>query len=220
MDPVTVVAGLGALAGIGSGWHSRRRYRRVEAEVAGLRRQLTAAHHAASHDPLTGLPNRRAFYHLGCALVNDASRQPLAVAVIDLDDFKAVNDRFGHAVGDQVLVTVAARLATCAGDQLVARLGGDEFAGLLGLPAGPDGLDRAGQALRHSLAEPMWVAGGLVRVTASVGVVPVPPATPLAEAVARADAAMYRAKRLADRRYPYAFAPPAHTHHADAEAGG
>src|SRR5262249_56438404 len=113
-----------------------------------LRRQLRLAEHAASHDPLTGLPNRRAFYQLGTTMVADPTRHPLAVAVIDLDGFKSVNDRYGHATGDEVLVTLAARLATWAGGDLVARLSGDEFAGLLCLRAGgracPSGLDGSG----------------------------------------------------------------------------
>jgi diguanylate cyclase len=233
VDPVTVVAGLGALAGIGTGWHSHRRFRRSVAEAANLRRQLQVAHHAASHDPLTGLPNRRAFHELGGALLADPTRQPLAAAVIDLDDFKAVNDRYGHAAGDRVLVIAAARLATCAGDNLVARLGGDEFAGLLCLPvAGPAGLDRAARILETSLAEPMWIAGELVTVRASVGVAPVTATGCLSDAVDRADAAMYRTKaarrraacfpdRFHDRWHlPATGAPTTHTHHADELAGG
>ncbi|MEN3308368.1 MAG: diguanylate cyclase [Micromonosporaceae bacterium] len=213
MDPLTVVAGLGALAGIGAGWHSRRRVQRAEAEANRLRRQLQAAHHAASHDPLTGLPNRRAFYDLGGALIGDLTRHPLAAAVIDLDDFKDVNDEYGHAAGDEVLVTVAARLVTCAGDNLVARLGGDEFAGLLCVPATDRAtLDRMARALAVIVAEPMWVAGAMVAVTASVGLVPVHPLGHLAEALGRADVAMYQAK---PRYRRHTHTPPAHTHHAE-----
>jgi diguanylate cyclase (GGDEF)-like protein len=227
VDPLSVVAGAGALVGIGTGWHARRRVQRAEAEAAALRRQLSAAHHAASHDPLTGLPNRRAFYHLGTALIDDPTRHPLAAAVIDLDDFKDVNDRYGHAAGDEVLKAVAARLATSAGDNLVARLGGDEFAGLLCVPATDRfTLDRTARALAVIVAEPMWVAGAMVAVTASVGLVPVYPSGHLAEAMGRADAAMYQAK-FRPRR-----SATVHTHHAErlahaprhlvenAEAGG
>jgi diguanylate cyclase (GGDEF)-like protein len=225
VDPLTVVAGIGALAGIGTGWRARRRVQRAEAEATRLRRQLHAAHHAASHDPLTGLPNRRAFYQLGSQLTGDPTRHPLAAAIIDLDDFKDVNDKYGHAAGDEVLVTVAARLATCAGDNLVARLGGDEFAGLLCVPATDQvTLDRTARALAVIVAEPMWVGGDTVAVTASVGLVPVYPSGHLAEALSRADAAMYRAKP--SYRRPPVCDPPAHTHHAErlaqprAEAGG
>lgn len=195
MDPLTVVAALGALAGAGTGWHSRRRRKRAEATLGLLRRELQTAHHAASHDHLTGLPNRRAFHQLGSALVADASRHPLAAAVIDLDGFKDVNDRYGHAAGDRVLVTVAARLATCTGGNLMARLGGDEFAGLLCVPSTDETtLRRVARALAVIVAEPMSVPEGTATITASVGVVPVYPAGHLADALHRADSAMYRAK--------------------------
>jgi diguanylate cyclase len=196
VDPLAVTAGLGTLAGLGTGWHLLHRARRSEAEAARLRRRLQAAHHAASHDPLTGLPNRRAFYQLGAALMADSSRHPLAVALLDLDDFKRVNDGHGHAAGDRVLITVAARLATCFGDNLIARIGGDEFAGLLCVPdTAQRTLDRAATALAAIAAEPIQLgANGVTAVTASAGLVPVSPDGQLAEALHRADVAMYRAK--------------------------
>jgi diguanylate cyclase (GGDEF)-like protein len=232
VDTVTIAAGLGALAGVGVGWFARRRCQLASAEAAYLRRQLRLAEHAANHDPLTGLPNRRAFYRYGTALVADPTRHPLAVAVIDLDGFKSVNDRYGHATGDEVLVTLAARLATWAGGDLVARLSGDEFAGLLCLRAGgracPSGLDGSGdldglaRMLATSLGEPMRVGCGVVQVTASVGLVPVTVADNLTDALARADAAMYRVKAM--HRKPVIRLRTQHTHHVEtppwAEAGG
>jgi len=88
--------------------------------------------HQAFHDPLTGLPNRQLFHdRVGHALERRQTGQ-VAVLFIDLDDFKTVNDSFGHACGDEVLVAAAHRLQSCAraGDT-VARLGGDEFALLM-----------------------------------------------------------------------------------------
>jgi len=231
VDTATVAAGLGALAGVGIGWFARRQCQEVSAEATYLRRQLRLAEHAASHDPLTGLPNRRAFYHLGTTMVADPTRHPLAVAVIDLDGFKSVNDRYGHATGDEVLVTLAARLATWAGGDLVARLSGDEFAGLLCLRAGgracPSGLDGSGgldglaRMLATSLGEPMRVGCGVVQVTASVGLVPVTVADNLTDALARADAAMYRVKAV-HRKQVIRLRTP-HPQHVDTpctEAGG
>src|SRR5215470_5915464 len=130
MDPLTLVAGVAAASAIGAGWHWYGRASRAEAEATLLRGELRAERHAARHDPLTGLPNRRTFYQRGAAIVADPARRPLAVLLLDLDDFKRVNDEFGHATGDEVLVTIARRLAAYAGGNLVARLGGDEFAGL------------------------------------------------------------------------------------------
>lgn len=195
MDPLTLAAGVAAVAGIGGAWRTRRRACRAEAEVASLRRELAAERHAASHDPLTGLPNRRAFFQLGAALVADPARPPIIAVVLDLDEFKQVNDRFGHAAGDQVLITVARRFATCAGGNLVARLGGDEFAGLLISPSiDRCWLNQAARRLAAALAAPIQVPGGSVKVTASVGLAPVHGSAHLADALRRADVEMYRAK--------------------------
>jgi diguanylate cyclase len=131
VDPLALTAGVAAAVGFGVALRLHKRALRAESEAARLLGELHAERHAASHDPLTGLPNRRAFHRLGTALVADPSRHPLIAIVLDLDDFKQVNDRYGHAAGDEVLITIAHRLANYAGDNLVARLGGDEFAGLL-----------------------------------------------------------------------------------------
>jgi diguanylate cyclase len=199
VDPVALIAGLLTLGGVaccaGAGWRLRCRAVRAEAEAARLREELVAERHAAAHDPLTGLPNRRAFYQLGAALVADPARRPLVAVVLDLDDFKQINDRLGHAAGDEVLITVARRFAAYAGDGLVARLGGDEFAGLLSIPDLDDAwLSCAARELADALAAPMAASGYSVLLTASVGLVPVYRDVDLAEALRHADAAMYRAK--------------------------
>src|SRR5258706_7693077 len=130
MDPLAVAAGIAAATAMGAGWRWYGRACRAEAEAALLLGELQAERHAARHDPLTGLPNRRTFYQRGRAIVADPAQRPLSVALLDLDDFKRVNDEFGHAAGDEVLVIAARRLADYAGGNLVARLGGDEFAAL------------------------------------------------------------------------------------------
>jgi diguanylate cyclase (GGDEF)-like protein len=200
MDPLTLAAGVATVAGVGAGWRWRQRARQAEAEAGRLRRELLAERHAASHDPLTGLPNRRAFYQLGAELVADPRRRHLVAAVLDLDDFKQINDRYGHAAGDEVLVSIARRFASYAGDGLVARLGGDEFAGLLVSAAIDERwLHQTGETLAVILAAPIRVAGDLVVVTASVGLVPVDGCTDLGDVLRHADAAMYRAKTRRDR---------------------
>ena len=195
MDPIGLTASVLALCGAAVAWRMRRRAWRAEAEVARLRQELVAERHAAAHDPLTGLPNRRAFYQLGTALVADPARQPLVAVLLDLDDFKQINDRLGHAAGDEVLITVARRFAAYAGDNLVARLGGDEVAGLLTIADVDDTwLSWAARELADVLSAPMVATGHPLTLTASVGLVPVRDHADLAEVLRHADAAMYRAK--------------------------
>ncbi|MFI6265938.1 GGDEF domain-containing protein [Micromonospora sp. NPDC051006] len=200
-DPVSVASGICAAGALLSTWQLRRRALRAEAEMEHLQAELAAERHAASHDPLTGLPNRRAFYRLAATLLTDAAGRPLIAVVLDLDDFKQVNDRYGHAAGDQVLISVAERLAAFAGDNLVARLGGDEFAGLLTTPTvDRRWIEHATGRLCEMLAAPIPLGGLSIRVTASVGLAPVTGPTQLTEALHRADAAMYRAKSLSGSR--------------------
>jgi diguanylate cyclase (GGDEF)-like protein len=217
MDPLTLGVGVAAAVGLGAAGRMRWRVRRAEALAEGLRRELRAEQHAASHDALTGLPNRRAFYQLGSALVEDPARHPLIAVMFDLDGFKYVNDNFGHAAGDEVLVTVARRFATFAGDNLVARLGGDEFAGLLtSRSVDGAGLQQAAWSLADVLAAPMWITGRGVQVTASVGLVPVHGCNNLTDILHHADGAMYRAKTSGRGVY---LAPIALFRHPPAEPG-
>ncbi|MFU8854736.1 GGDEF domain-containing protein [Micromonospora sp. SL1-18] len=202
-DPMTIASGISAAGALVSAWQLRRRALRAEAEMELLQAELAAERHAASHDPLTGLPNRRAFYRLAAALLTDAAGQPLVAIVLDLDDFKLVNDRYGHAAGDQVLVSVAQRLSAFAGDNLVARLGGDEFAGLLASPTvDRRWIEQATRRLCEALAAPIPLGARTVQVTASVGLAPVHCPTQLADALCQADAAMYQAKSLGAARHP------------------
>jgi diguanylate cyclase (GGDEF)-like protein len=201
VDPFSLAAGAAAVAGIGAAWRMHHRVRTVQAEVVRLREELQAERHAASHDPLTGLPNRRAFYQIGAALVADPGRPSLVAVVLDLDDFKQINDRFGHAAGDQVLIAVAWRFAAYAGNNnLVARLGGDEFAGLLtGVRSDGRWLHQAARRLAEVVSAPIQLAEHDLRVTASIGLAPVHGCAQLAEALNLADAAMYRVKTGRDR---------------------
>ncbi|MFI0793114.1 GGDEF domain-containing protein [Micromonospora rubida] len=196
-DPLTIASGISAAGALASAWQLRRRALLAEAEIEHLQAELAAERHAASHDPLTGLPNRRAFFRLAATLLTDAAGKPLIAVVLDLDDFKQVNDRYGHAAGDRVLISVAERLAAFAGDNLVARLGGDEFAGLLTSPTvDRRWIEHASRRLCEALAAPIPLGGLSLRVTASVGLAPVTGPAQLTEALDRADAAMYRAKSV------------------------
>lgn len=199
MNPVAAAACVAVVVAAVAGAAAARqlsRARRAEGEAARLRKELAAERHAASHDDLTGLPNRRSFYRAGAALVRDAARRPLVAILVDLDDFKRVNDTLGHRAGDEVLVNVANRLAAVAVGGLVARLGGDEFVALLDQPpAYGDRPVETANRIAEVLSAPVTVTGGwTVAVRASVGFVAVGSGVDLDEVLERADNAMYRAK--------------------------
>jgi diguanylate cyclase (GGDEF)-like protein len=145
----------------------------------------------AATDPLTGIPNRRAFVERVSAAVSDAAwGHPSVVCLVDLDGFKAVNDARGHAAGDVMLRAVAAALGAAVREtDTVARLGGDEFAVLADVSAGFSG-EVIAERLRTAVAE----VGGREGVTASVGVAEVEPGDDVEDLMHRADAAMYRSK--------------------------
>ncbi len=125
--------------------------------------------HRALHDPLTGLANRTLLaQRLDAALTERTHRSCLLF--IDLDEFKAVNDRYGHAAGDQVLQQMAQRLTALLRPQDVCgRLGGDEFV-VLCVDTEPHQADAIAERLRAAIAEPFMVDGATIRITAAVGV--------------------------------------------------
>ena len=152
----------------------------------------------ADTDPLTGLLNRRAFVDRlrKAALRARRLETPLAIAFLDLDDFKAVNDRFGHAAGDATLVQTARALeATIRAGDVAARLGGDEFAAIL-WRSSPADAEQVGRRLLDGIVVALSSSPETAKVSASVGVVyfPTCPADVRA-ALAQADEAMYEAKR-------------------------
>jgi diguanylate cyclase (GGDEF)-like protein len=160
------------------------------------RRQLALL---ANQDALTGLPNRRYAYELASAALAKvvSTRDPLTVALIDLDHFKSINDRCGHAAGDRVLQEFARACRAAVRDSdILGRWGGEEF--LLVMPGAT--LDVAMVALERlrSLAQgiPLPATGAGMRVALSAGLAAVEPnVTSLDELIARADAALYHAKR-------------------------
>ncbi len=168
---------------------SRDREEQLNAE---LRRQ-------AAVDPLTGLATRRVLDQAArCALEQGSGAERTALVLVDVDEFKAVNDAWGHPGGDAVLVHVARLLrASCREGATVARLGGDELAVLLpgsGVDVARAVAERFVEAVRGAPAP--LPDGGTVRVTASVGVAAVPQdAADLRGLYAAADAALYAAKR-------------------------
>jgi diguanylate cyclase (GGDEF)-like protein/PAS domain S-box-containing protein len=161
--------------------------------------------HLAHHDPLTSLPNRR--------LLNDRMHQALAqarrfqrsmaLAFIDLDEFKGINDTLGHDVGDELLKVVATRLTNCvrAGDT-VARMGGDEFVIILSEIARVEDARRVAHKVMESVALPIQVRGYKLHVTASIGISLYPADAADGETLMKhADVAMYRAKQMGKNGY-------------------
>jgi len=170
--------------------------------------------HDARHDSLTGLPNRADLQRRLTTALDDVSagRAPgAAVMILDLDEFKAVNDTLGHHQGDLLLVEVAARLASAVGSVgTVARLGGDEFAVLLADTADESRVLRIGRRVLRALEQPIALDGLEVEVGASVGVALAPAhASDPAALLKRADLAMYDAK--ASARSLKVYEPELHT---------
>src|SRR3954469_19566045 len=145
----------------------------------------------ASTDPLTGIPNRRAFLERVSSAVNNAAwGHQTVVCLVDLDGFKAVNDAGGHAAGDAMLKAVGTALGAAVREtDTGARLGGDEFAVLADVS-----FTFSGEMLAERLRAAVAQVGALRGVTASVGVAEVQPGDDVEDLMHRADAAMYRSK--------------------------
>lgn len=156
-----------------------------------LQRQLE---YQAFHDPLTDLPNRPGFYR---DLETALARRPLqgAVLLVDLDDFKLVNDVAGHAAGDELLVKVAERLReNTRHHDIAARLGGDEFAVLLTGVTSRSDILAAAENLHAALAQPLAIGEDLAVQRTSIGVTQLHLADTPADVMRRADVALYAGK--------------------------
>lgn len=159
---------------------------------------------AAMVDPLTGIANRRSFMQDAALMAKQhiADPRPTAVLLIDLDHFKSINDRFGHALGDRVLeiFTDAARKST-RGSDLIGRLGGEEFAAML-IDTNRDKAVEVAERIRESFAQmAQEVDGRAVCATVSIGLVHTgAPALDLPELLAQADQALYCAKERGRNR--------------------
>ncbi len=160
--------------------------------------------HQAFHDPLTGLANRALFRDRVDHALKLAKRQrhTITVLFLDLDDFKKVNDSFGHGEGDKLLVLAAERFRSCArAADTVARLGGDEFAILIEDSTGPEEQQALIERLTSSMAQPFMLSGNEVFVTASVGIAAAVAGETVSEVLRNADTAMYAAKRAGKGRF-------------------
>ena len=160
--------------------------------------------HRAHHDQLTGLPNRTLFFQRLAAAFDaatDAAEDTIALLIVDLDDFKQVNDVHGHTIGDELLVEVAGRLAGAGdGRGMAARFGGDEFALLRTGLDRPDHADEVADRLRRSLLEPFRLRRVTATVGASIGLAGATPKLTAGDLIRCADIAMYSAKAKGKNR--------------------
>lgn len=161
----------------------------------------------AHYDGLTNLPNRTLFYESMKRILDNAGQQRSTVGVmfVDLDRFKVVNDSLGHAMGDELLQQVAARLVACVRVRdVVGRLGGDEFALIVPALDSPDAAAAVAIKLLNAFAQPFELSGREAFVSASIGITIYPDDATDADTLLRyADAAMYRAKAEGRNAYRY-----------------
>ncbi len=162
--------------------------------------------HEATHDSLTGLPNRAHFTTLLESVIGDIRRDEtrrFAVLFLDLDRFKVINDGLGHVIGDKLLIAISERLESCVrpGD-VVSRFGGDEFTILLKNIADCDAVTEIAERLQTRLAEPFFIDSFEVFTSASIGIIMSDVSHDNPESFLRdADTAMYRAKESGKARY-------------------
>ncbi len=176
---------------------------RVLTLILQWRRQREELERAARHDPLTAVRNRAGFFEalddaLGCA----TDESMVGLLYVDLDGFKVVNDRHGHAVGDDVLRIVAARLATAVRrDDLIGRLGGDEFAALCPSVTDTDALTAVADRIIEDIRRPISVRGIEIQVGASIGIATASVHVEPDQLVDAADRSLYRAKAAGRGRW-------------------
>jgi diguanylate cyclase (GGDEF)-like protein len=159
--------------------------------------------HQAFHDPLTDLPNWASFRAELDEVLASASDESIVVLVLDVDDFKTVNDSLGHAAGDQLLMSLAERLRRLLGHpHLAARLGGDEFA-VLARGYDPEGAAQLAESIIEALRAPFFLEGKEVGITASLGIALADSQHDAGELLRNADLAMYKAKGGSKGRYHF-----------------
>ena len=175
------------------------------AENVSERERSRRLEEVAYKDPVTGMPNRRLFDDRLAAAVEAKRRRSdtFAVLYVDLDDFKSINDKHGHHVGDAVLNAVGLRLRVCVREtDVVARLGGDEFGVLLTSLESPGYAEEVAERILESLRHPLVAADRTFDAGASIGISSFPEdGTDAATLLRKADAAMYRAKQRGKSTY-------------------
>lgn len=205
--------------GVAAKIYSVRRTVDLRREVVARRKAQAEAHQMARHDVLTGLPNRRRFIEdFNRSIEHLSAGESCAMFILDLDNFKPINDVYGHRLGDEVLKVISHRLTQIAEGACLARLGGDEFGVTLRYTSGSDAPERLARQIVHELARPIQLAALSLHVGASVGVatcdamgcgdtdttqMAVRDGGPVETMLRRADMAMYWAKSDGRGRYRF-----------------
>jgi len=176
-------------------------YTAIFTDISKQKEKEEALRYQSHHDALTGLPNRMFFlkYLDQCQALAKRKNMLMAVMLLDLNRFKAINDTLGHAAGDQLLQEVAKRLKSCIRESdMTARLGGDEFTIVLPDIAREEDALQVGEKIIASFAKPFWLAGAEIPVTTSIGISIYPSDGKNIDAlISHADEAMYHAKKTA-----------------------
>lgn len=196
-DLVAPALALGAGDSIEPATYGLREANEVGQALVKASKMHALAKHQATHDPLTGLANRAMFTEFLAHQLSLSQRnqQPMAVLYLDLDNFKFINDTYGHGAGDDLLREAAGRLRSeLRKSDMAARLGGDEFAVVL-VASGEDDAAGVVDKLAHRLAVPYVIDGHELLAAASIGVAVYPQSASTADGlIAFADDAMYKCK--------------------------
>ena len=203
----TVVWGMRSLTAVREveGWHAFA----IVQDITERKQAHEEIAYVASHDSLTGLVNRRVFLsEVANASTRRRPHELIAVLYLDLDDFKEINDRLGHLVGDGILVEMAQRLRDCAAkDDVVTRIGGDEFAVLRKNAISAGEIDELAQKIINRVKQPFLRGADVITTDVSIGIAQAPcDGLDAEELVKRADIALYVAK--AGGRGVYRFFEP------------
>lgn len=176
----------------------------VSEDVSELKDAHAKMEQLALYDELTELPNRRLFFReLDRLFHSEVMRAPAVVMLLDLDNFKTVNDTQGHPVGDKLLIEVASRLElNVTGDGLAARLGGDEFAVLINPVKDVKQVDRIAQHILEMIAQPYIINDNEIQISTSIGLALLPRDGNTPDTIMKhADLAMYQAKEMGRNQY-------------------
>jgi len=185
--------------------------RALSEEKRRLERATLKISHLANHDTLTGLPNRRLLFELTGKAIETARRAGASIGVIfmDLDDFKPINDRFGHAAGDAALMAMSERVRNLVrASDIVARMGGDEFIAVITNVKSRKDIERVARKVLVECTKPMSFSGKTCSIGLSMGISMFPEDGDSVEMlINKADSAMYRVKHTAKNSFAFSSSP-------------